>query len=243
MDHDVYLMTEKLQDTHWWFLGRRAILEAVLKTVVPAKGADILDVGCGTGANIAWLERHGRVAGLDPADEAVSACRSRGFEARKGTLPDPAIAPASVDVVTLFDVLEHVDDDEALLREIAKALRPGGKLVMSVPAWPWLWSGHDVSHHHRRRYVANGLEAELAGAGFRVRYVSYFNLLLSPPILLARLAERFLSRGVSSSKSGLEPVFPPLNYCLAKIFAAESTLVPRFRLPFGISLVAVAEKV
>lgn len=233
-------MTERLQDSHWWFRGRRATLEALMRRYDSPAGA-ILDVGCGTGANLAWLSAFGEARGLDPAEEAVSACRAKGLAADYGSLPDPKVPPGSVDTVTLFDVLEHVEDDAAMIRAISDALRPGGKLVMSVPAWGWLWSGHDVTHHHKRRYRAGELRAKLASAGLVPLRVSYANMLLSPPIVAARILERASRRG-GQAESGLAPVAEPLNGLLARIFSLEAAVVPRLALPFGISIVAVAEK-
>jgi SAM-dependent methyltransferase len=242
MDHDVYIATERLQESHWWFLGRRAILQKLARSFLPAKKINILDVGCGTGANLVWLGSFGEARGIDPAIEAVEACRRRGFTVLRGSLPHPEIAPGSFDLVTLIDVLEHIENDVGMLEAISRVLKHQGRLLMTVPAWPFLWSGHDKTHHHRRRYQRGELIGKLREAGFRVEYVSYFNFLLSPPIVAARIAERLRERFGAQSRSGLTLVSEPLNTILRWIFSAESRLLPMFRLPFGISLVVVAEK-
>jgi SAM-dependent methyltransferase len=225
--------------THWWFRGRRAVLVALLRRRLPPGRHRLLEMGCGTGNMLEALSEFGQAVGMEPDETLVAAARRAGLDVRRGTLPHDRVVPAGwPDVVLLLDVLEHLDDDGAALRTARALLAPGGTLVVAVPAYQWLWSGHDVALGHRRRYTARLLRQRVIAAGFDVRYVSYFNTLLFPIVLLARGRKR-LQREAGHD---LERPASPLNAALAHFFALEAMVVPRCPLPFGASLVLMARR-
>jgi SAM-dependent methyltransferase len=185
------------------------------------------------------LGRFGTVTGLDADPQAVAFCRARGLDSvallEGARLP---VEDASLDVVTAFDVLEHLDDDAALAAEMRRVLRPGGTAMVTVPAYRWMWGPQDEISHHRRRYVRPEVRALLAGAGLEVRRASYFNTLLFAPIAGIRV----LRRDGGEVRSDFE-MTPPgrLNGGLAAVFGAEAPLLARgASLPFGVSILAVA---
>ncbi|QRK08173.1 class I SAM-dependent methyltransferase [Archangium violaceum] len=246
MEAHLFEEMARTEDHHWWFRGRRNIIEAVLRQhLPPASQRRILDVGCGTGGNLPLLQRFGQVVGLEGSPDALALCRRRlglDFPLHQGHIPQD-IPPGRFDVVTAFDVLEHIPDAEGALRGIRSALAPGGLLVLTVPAFGFLWSEHDTVHHHQRRYTVDLLTAQLTGAGLRPRWSSYFNSLLFPPIAVVRLLQRLLPRprnGAPRSDVEVTDGSGLTNQVLEAVFSAERHVVPRVSLPFGVSLIAVA---
>jgi SAM-dependent methyltransferase len=230
---------------HWWFVGRRRIVASLLASLLPGP-ADrrILDIGCGTGGMIPLLSAFGRVTAVDPAEEAIRYSRERyGGMADLHRVEFPAEAPpgSGYDLVTLFDVLEHLDDDALGLARAASTLREGGTLLATVPAHRFLWSPHDEINRHRRRYTRAGLASRVRGAGLVLHRISYFNAWLFLPICVARLARRGAARR-GEERSDFRVVTPVLNRTLAALFGSERHLLRRFDLPFGVSLLAVARK-
>ena len=240
MDRAIYDRMALIDAEHWWFAARRRIVGALIAKQVPLKpGARILEVGAGTGSNLAMLQALGEVDAIEP-DEAARALASRrgGFAVGGGLLPDGVrLEDGRYDLIVLLDVLEHIERDRASLRVLRDKLAPGGRLLLTVPAAPWLWSAHDVAHHHKRRYTARTLHDTLFDGGFKVRHMSHFNSLLYPLVAAARVAARITGRG------GGDDAMPPgpVNAVLGRVFAAERYWVARRRLPFGVSLLAVAE--
>ncbi|HOF88872.1 MAG TPA: class I SAM-dependent methyltransferase [Armatimonadota bacterium] len=241
MDAALFDEMYRLETTHWWFTARRAILLRLLRRYLPpAAERRIVDLGCGTGAFLDALASLGDAVGVDSAPEAVAYSARRGVSVRPGALPDHLpLSPDSADLVTLLDVLEHLEDDAAGLRAAARLLRPGGLLLCTVPAFEWLWSGHDTLHAHRRRYTRAGLRALLVDAGLAPVRVSYFNTWLLPAIAGVRLL-----RGGrrAAPRSDAQPVAAPYNALLRAVFASEGWLLPRCDLPIGVSLVALATR-
>lgn len=233
-----------VEEKHWWFSARREILLALLARWVPL-GGRLLDVGCGTGFLLGAARNDWDVWGLDPAAEAVAFCRARGLEhVMQGTVADLGTGKVpAADAVTFFDVLEHLDDDTGALRGAAANLRDGGLVLATVPAYQWLWTAHDTSHHHRRRYTTGRLGAAFASAGLEPLELGYFNTRLFPLAVAARMAERL--RGLSTNGE-LLPVPPePVNSLLRRVFRSERNRVggarPRpFR--YGLSVLAVGRK-
>jgi SAM-dependent methyltransferase len=222
---------------HWYFRGRRTLIRSVLRRVLPRRPLHLLDIGCGTGNLLATLEEFGEAVGMDTSEALLTVARAAGLDARKGSLPqDLVVAPGWADVVLLLDVIEHLDDDVAGLRAARRALRDDGLLVVAVPAYPGLWSGHDVALGHRRRYTAAALRRVVETAGYRVQYVSYFNTVLFPAIASIRLWKRL--RG--DDRHDLRRPRPIVNALLERLFALERHVVPRRPLPFGTSLLLVA---
>jgi SAM-dependent methyltransferase len=224
---------------HWWFRGRLAVLRTVLRGVVPARPARLLELGCGSGNVLEMLAEFGEAVGMEADPVLLAAARAAGLDARRGTLPGDLVVPDGwADVVLLLDVLEHLDDEAGALGTAHRALASGGALVVTAPAYAWLWSGHDVALHHRRRYTARRLRQVVAKAGFRVGRVTYFNTLLFPPLAVLRVASRLRGR----DRHDLQPRGAALSSILERCFALERHLVPRVRLPYGGSLLLVARR-
>lgn len=224
---------------HWYFRGRLAVIRSALGRVLPRGSLRLLEIGCGTGKMLGSLGAFGEAIGIETNDALLAVARAAGLDVRKGALPDDlTVAPGWADVVLLLDVLEHLDDDLAGLRAAHRVLREGGVLVVTVPAYPWLWSGHDVALAHRRRYVAAGLRQLVESAGYRVERLSYFNTLLFPAIASIRLYKRW--RG--DDHHDLVHPGSRLNAFLEWLFALERHVVPTPALPFGTSLFVAARR-
>lgn len=238
MDVQVYRRMAELDSTHWWFVARRRILEALIERKVrPPANARILEVGCGTGHNLEMLSGFGHVEAIELEPEARALSSKRlGRPVHDAALPDLSLFPADhFDLVALLDVLEHVDDDNAALAAIRGRLKPGGKLLVTVPANRWMWTSHDAAHHHHRRYQKGELGAVATRAGLEIDLLTHFNTLLFPPIAAARLAGKLLGR--DSADDAIPP--RPVNTMLQTVFGLETALVGRVPLPFGVSLVAI----
>ncbi|WP_420141734.1 class I SAM-dependent methyltransferase [Sphingomonas sp.] len=240
MERHVYDRMAEIDRDHWWFVGRRRILTALIAKFRPKPTPlRILEIGCGTGSNIAMLQQFGEVDAVEPDDHARAfAAQRTGLAIKGGYLPDVPLEDGHYDLIVLLDVLEHIPDDKAALAALRPKLAPGGRLLLAVPAMPSLWSGHDVAHHHQRRYTRATLDAVTAAAGYRVIHRTAFNTLLLPAIVGVRLLNKLLRR-----EGGDEDAVPPapLNRLLARLFGAEAHAAVRGLLPVGVSLGFVAE--
>ena len=242
MERHVYERMAEIDRDHWWFVGRRRILTGLLERWRPRKDAlKILEVGCGTGGNIAMLQQFGTVDAIEPDDYARAFAAERtGVEIKGGYLPNVPLKDAHYDLIVLLDVLEHIPDDRGALEALRPKLAPGGRLVLAVPAMPSLWSGHDVAHHHQRRYTKSTLEAVVKAAGFHTLRRTAFNTLLLPAIVGVRWLNKALGR-----KGGDEDRIPPapVNGFLTWLFGAERHVAVRGLFPAGVSIALVAEPV
>lgn len=239
MQPEVYREMAELQDRHWWFVARRRILAGVIERLALPPQADILEIGCGTGGNLAGLSRFGRLRAMEQDDVARVLAEELGVCAVvSGGLPEPVpFEDAGFDLVCLLDVLEHVEDDAAALCRAARLIKPGGRLLVTVPAYAWLWSGHDEAHHHHRRYTTQTLRCTAQRAGVQISRIGYFNSLLFPAIAAARLAIKLSGDGREGSDAALPN--PMLNALLTGVFGLERYVVPSALFPFGTSVMAV----
>ena len=190
MKEHTYPIMFRIEQSHWWYTGRRKILANFVADIcrrVTDRRPRILDVGCGTGANLLMLSEYGDAEGVDISEDALAFCRERGLDKVKlGAGEELPYDDGTFDLVTAFDVVEHMDDDLAGLREMRRVLRPGGRVLLFVPAFMFLWGVQDDVSNHRRRYRLPELERVLAQAGFEIERSTYANITFFLPILLAR---------------------------------------------------------
>jgi len=240
MDRAVFDQLERLEAEHWWFVARRAILAGVIERVFDGRrDLSILEAGCGTGGNLEMLARFGTVRAFEPDDDARAVAQARGIGTiDAGTLPGGLpFDGTGFDMIAAFDVLEHVDADTASLTALGGRLKPNGRIVLTVPAFPWMWSEHDVRHHHFRRYTRRTLSDTISAAGLTLHKITYFNTVLFPAIAGVR-ATKSLLRLKDARDDSMPPA--PLNALLCTLFSAEKPLVASGSLPVGVSLLAVA---
>ena len=266
MEPEQYALMARVERDHWWYTGMRRLAAALLeRELAAASGADgpgnggpaagrngsatgrdsregrVLDAGCGTGGTTAWLRRYGAVVGVDVAAEAVPFWHQRRLRCMvRGSVEALPVPTASFDVLTCFDVLYHhqVPDEAAALREFWRVLRPGGLLLLRVPAYNWLQGAHDAAVHTRRRFTRREVVAAVRAAGFEVAADTYGNWLLFPLAMAKRLGERWL--GGSQTEMALPP--PALNALFRATLGLEARLAPRWPLPWGLSVLVVARK-
>ena len=238
-----YAEMYKLESFYWWFVARRQLLESLVESIArDFKRPTILDVGCGTGINYSVLSKYGDTFSTDASEEALTFSRSRGTDGlARSHLESLPFANSTFDIVTALDVLEHVDDDLKALDEILRVTAKRGVLVITVPAYGFLWSEHDEALHHRRRYAASELRNKLTNAGFEVERISYYITLLFFPILFMRFIQSVTKKSIQAKTSHI--VLPGwLNSLLVGILGFERWLLRWINLPFGVSIVCLARK-
>ncbi len=238
MERIVYDRMAELDSRHWWYRARREILADLIgRRIRLPENPRILEIGCGTGHNLVMLKRFGSVDAIeiDPAARAIASKRL-GHAVMEAPLPAlTGVEDRAYDLVAILDVLEHVEEDKAALESIARKLRPGGRILIAVPAHPWMWGVHDVVNHHKRRYTKKTLRAVVAAAGLKLEMLSWFNSLLFPLAAAARFAGKVRNKEDSDDK--LPP--RPLNALFQGIFALERYAIGRLPFPPGVSLVAI----
>ncbi len=238
MEIDLERQTHAVEDWHWWYVGRRRVLRQVVRGMNLAPGAEILDAGCGSGRNLVEFGRFGRVTGVEPAPESLAIAQGRGV----GTVVGGSLERLPFDdggfaLATVLDVIEHLDDDVGALRELRRVVAPDGRLLVTVPCYPWLWSSHDVVNHHRRRYTKRSLHRAARLAGWVPERTLHFNALLLPAAVIARLLERL---GRPTGVSDLERTPRALNRALLQPLHLESWLIGNgINPPVGLSLLCV----
>jgi ubiquinone/menaquinone biosynthesis C-methylase UbiE len=240
------------EDRHWWFAGRTWSLLNMLDRVVAPDGQQrVLDIGCGAGNMFHHLARYGSVVGVDNNPKPLAVARERGYDVRDGLAEDLPFDDESFDLVSLLDTVEHCDDDMAVLRECYRVCAPGGHLLVTVPAFMWLWSHNDELNAHRRRYTVKELEEKLARIGFRIQRMTYNNFFVFPMaasmILLRRRAGQEVELGSphfddEAYQVEMEPAPPLLNAILSGVTWTESQVLRWLNLPVGTSIICIARK-
>jgi SAM-dependent methyltransferase len=242
VEQAVYAVEAQVEADHWWFVGRRALFaNEIRKAGIPLQ-ATVLDVGTGTGSNLRLLRDLGfrAVVGVDPSAEAARYCNMKGLgPVEQGDIRSIRFADASFDLVLATDVIEHVEDDRQALAQLHRLLRPGGAVLLTVPAFPSLWGLQDDVSHHFRRYRLAQLGQLVKAAGFVPQRLYYFNYLLFVPIWAARQVMRLL-RLKLESENKLNNDF--MNAVLSVIFHFDITTAPIIRPPFGVSAFLLAQK-
>ena len=258
MEEHTYAIMNRVEDSHWWFVGRRAILESFMERIILSfesrlqaessqelpKGETqnsirVLDVGCGTGANLEMLANFGEAEGVDISDEALDFCRAKNLKVHKGLAEKLPFEDESFDIVTALDVVEHLDDDISGLTEMHRVLRKGGKSLIFVPAFMWLWGVQDDISNHRIRYTKKQIVERLEKAGIKVERATYANFTFFVPVLVGRTLMKLT--GIKPESENNINV-SALNGLFGKIFSAEKYWLSRLNFPFGVSIVIVAEK-
>ena len=242
MESDVYQICSKYESEHWWFVARRAIVQKALNFYFKNPdnvNSKILEVGAGSGGNLEMLSAYGNVFALEMDEKSCQLAQNRNIgEVKQGKLPNQFPFDKTFDLICMLDVLEHIENDLETLCIIKKKLNTTGKLVITVPAYQWLWSQHDVVAQHYRRYNRKSLTQLITQSGLTLKYITYFNTWLFPAIASVRLVNNVL--GI---KEGSDLSLPTkgINNSLKTIFASERFFLPKITFPFGVSLMAVLE--
>lgn len=256
MEEELYREWYDLETYHWWFVGRRRLFLTLIDATLSAEGGRmrrshfVADIGCGTGVNLDALTRFGTVIGVDISRTALTFCRARKpyrvCQAPFSCLP---IRSGSIGLLTVFDVLEHGEDDVAMLREAFRVCAEGGWAAFSVPAYRFMWGDHDVAAQHYRRYSLREIVGKIQDAGFEVRRTTYLNTFLFPVSFVFRQSKNFLTflrRSLGREvvpRSDFRATAPSwLNPLLLRIFTAEALVLKKYDLPFGLSLFCLARK-
>ena len=240
MDRDYELQTHRAEDRHWWYRGRRKVLARVFAELDLPHSARILDAGCGSGRNMVELSRLGTATGVELSETSVILARERAVgEVIEGSVLEMPFGTNSFDLAVSLDVIEHLDQHLEALRELRRVVAPGGALLVTVPAYGWLWSGHDEINHHFRRYTRRSLQRVAQQAGWQQVRTTYFNSLLLPVAILLRALDRWSTK---TTESSLDLWIPPepVNRLLELPLDLEAALIGRGgRIPAGLSLLAV----
>jgi SAM-dependent methyltransferase len=272
MQQHTYAIMDRVEDKHWWFVGRRKILETFMRQIVdnlsssayeggatvalrgrgdslgsdaqPAKAGThnklrILDVGCGTGANLEMLSQFGNAEGVDVSDDALEFCRRKGLTVQKGLAETLPYDDGSFDVTTALDVVEHLDDDLVGLKEMYRVTKRGGYSLIFVPAFMWLWGVQDHVSNHRIRYTRKQIVERLKSAGYTIERATYANWTFFAPILAGRTLMKLT--GIKPESENNVNI-SALNGIFGKVFSAERFWLKNFNFPFGVSIVVVARK-
>lgn len=245
------MLTVIEEDKHWWFASRtRAILAYLDRYMGPGRGRRVLDVGCGAGNMMHHLAHYGTVVGVDNNPKPLEVARQRGLDARQGSGDGLPFEDAEFDLVSLLDTVEHVPAEGQVFSECNRVLKNGGKLLVTVPAFMFLWSRNDVINMHQRRYTVPELRGKLEAHGFRVLRISYNNFFIFPVAALFILLRRGRAEPELASphfdedayQVEMEPASPLVNSVLTLVGKIEVALLKRLSLPFGTSIIAIAEK-
>jgi SAM-dependent methyltransferase len=233
----------RAEQSHWWYQGMAAITAKVLERFyAPGSGLAILDAGCGTGGGLLFLSRYGSVTGLDISAHALCFCAARGCtEVTRASVMALPFRAETFDLVTSFDILYFEGiHDEIALQETSRVLRPGGRLLIRVPAFDWVRGTHDARVSTAHRYTSKELADKLLKSGFGIEFMSYANMILFPLALLKRFSERW--RLAPQQDSDIAVNVGVFSGLLRRCLVLESRWIRHRRFPFGLSVVAVAKK-
>jgi SAM-dependent methyltransferase len=240
LERSIFDIMAENSDHHWWWLSRRRLVSQMIRELKLPADAKILEIGCGSGADLEELGQYGKVHGLEQDPEMLKIAQGRQIaDVRGGQLPDQIPFNEKFDLIVLLDVLEHIQDDARSLEAIRNALAPGGVVLITVPAFQFLWSKFDEVLHHHRRYVQDGMDNLLQSKDFSLIRASYFNTILFPVAFLVRLINRMMTTVTST---GLKKPLKIVNIIMMGIASFERRLIKTTRLPFGTSLIVVAKK-
>ena len=241
MKQQAYDKMSLCEDLHWWFVARRKIIQKILDKL--AKQSDIenvLEIGCGSGGNLSLLSSYGKLSAVEIDNPTRTKAIARHIcQVSSGSLPHNLLFDTKFDLICALDVVEHIDDDEQAIKSIESLLNPGGMVLITVPAYQFLWSAHDVANNHKRRYTKSSLHAIINNSGLKIMYTSYFNTFLFPFVWIARLMNN-----LKGEEEKFDVNMPPpfINSLLTLIFSSERFFIPATALPFGVSLMIVAQK-
>ena len=244
MDGEAYKEMIELQEKHWWFVARRDVIQSFMKLQMKESSTSkVLEIGCGVGGNVDLLSQSGNYLGIDMHSPAIDYCSEKfpqfDFQCTRVEDIPQEFSSNKFDSIYILDVLEHIDEQLAILKSTQNYLTQNGKILLTVPAFEFLWSPHDDFVHHVRRYTKNGLKETLEEAGYKVERISYFNSILFPLALIQRLSMRLLDKKLSTHLSTPPPV---VNRFFQFIFAQEAWILKHINLPVGLSVIAVVSK-
>ena len=245
MRTEEYQRIHDLEETYWWHVGRKSVVRSILNKLTKSDPRlKILNVGSGTGGTIPLLREFGKVTNLDPSLEAIQYCVQKGYRGVVRSLGENLpFKKESFDLVVALDVLEHIEDDEAALDEWMRVLKPGGRMFLTVPAYQWLWSSHDESLHHFRRYTASGLHKLMNMVGAKVVERSYAIVFSFPLILAYRFLTSVLPLKRSSKPRSSYVILPKIfNSLLVQLLRVEALVLRVMNFPFGTSVAMAAQK-
>lgn len=239
MERKAYIEMADTEGEHWWFKGRRAIIDRELQSINLPRGSEVAEIGAGTGGNLEMLKRYGRVSAVELDEGARAIAKERtGVDVLPCKLPNYIPLTGRFDLICLFDVLEHVEEDGESLAAIRTLLKPGGRVLLTVPAHQWLWSPHDETLHHKRRYSKSNLISTIEATGYRIDRITFFNSILFPAAVAARMLSK--ARRTDNTVGGRTPP-AAVNSILTNALMVESRLLQIVNLPFGLSLMALLE--
>lgn len=245
MQEIVYHTNYLQEDNYWWFIARNEILKNTVKTFCSLdKEFNLLDVGCGTGGFASLLKDECNVIGIDTSDTALSYSQKRGIKNLHNCLLKDfdKTKYGRIDAITMLDVIEHIEDDYSVVRDAYAILDSGSYMIASVPAYQWLWSRHDEIHMHYRRYTISQIRDVFKAAGFKIIYSSHFNSILFFPAVIKRFVDK-ITGGDKKNDNPIDEVPDFVNSLFTKIFGLEKNWIPKISIPFGISIVIVAQKI
>ena len=233
---------EQLEKYYWWFVGRRRIIEGILKKYFFKAQLRILDWGCGPGGNFQFLKKYGQVLGVDASDEAIRACKEKGIQnvIKAGDLNEFK-SDIKFDLATNFDVLEHIQEDEKFLSDLRKFLIPGGYVLVTIPAYRFLWSGLDEVLGHKRRYTKKEICRKFRRSGYEITMASYFIFFLCPAFIGYRMFQKIKKSNAANLSQSVFKLPKIVNWLFTKILSLEALIIPRLNLPFGTSIIVLAK--